>query len=126
MEPSTILKLEKKENPNSYKKMGTIILTNFFAKFINISFPIFYIIWVSNQQTLKQFYEQQTAMLDRNKSLGMFIMFVIWGVINSLIQYEKYLTRKSDRLRVDLENKKLDLENKLMEQKIKDNEIKTD
>lgn len=102
--------------------MGTIILTNFFAKFINLSFPIFYIIWVSNQQTLKQFYEEQTALIDRNKSIGMFVLFLIWAVVNSMIQYEKYLTKKSERLKIDLENKKMNLENKLLEQKLKDNE----
>lgn len=119
MESNIILKLGNPGNPNIYKKMGTFILTNFFAKFINFSFPIFYLFWIANQQTLMQTYKEQTAMLDRNKSLGMFIMFVIWGVVNSLIQYEKYLIRKAERKRFEIENEKMRLENENIKQTLK-------
>lgn len=68
------------------------------------------------QGDMEEYFDQQSALMERNKQIFLWIMFGLVGLINACIQYEK--------LRFDKEKRReLKIDNDIKEKKMKDENI---
>ena len=88
--------------------MAQIAISNLFLFFIN---TLTGFLGVFLLQGFEEKVRIQEALLSRNKVILVIVVFTIIGLINTCIQYEKYLERKEIRRKLKLENDKLENEN---------------
>jgi putative Mn2+ efflux pump MntP len=84
--------------------MAQIAISSLFTVFINLITAILGFF-------LLQGFEEKLDFINTYKQLLTAIVFVIIGIVNTCIQYEKYLEKKEQRRKLKLENDKLENEN---------------
>ena len=92
--------------------MATLVLSNLFLKFLNCFTLIMPLILIY-QGDMEQYYDEQAALIERNKQIFLWIIFAVVGLMNALIQYEKVKFEKEKR-------RELRLKNDLKEKELKD------
>ena len=83
--------------------MGSLILSNIFLKFVNL-FTLVAPLFLLYQGELDKFFDEKTAVIEKNKTIFLWITFGIVGLINACIQYEKLRFEREKRRALKLDN----------------------
>lgn len=98
--------------------MGGLILSNIFLKFINFFTLVIPLLFLY-QSEIDKFFDQKTAVIEKNKQIFLWITFGIVGLINACIQYEKLRFEREKR-------RELRIDNDIKEKQLKDENTKLD